>query len=449
MKRLIVLTLVLSLLLSLVTFAETTPTSFTDLPEDHWAYEAVMLMVEKGVFAGYTDGTFKPADKITRAEFAKIMVKVLELPVNENAKSGFVDLADDHWSVPYIDAASKYLTGYQTASGLKYKPDEPAVREDMAVALVMALGLDLESESILTNYKDAGDIADILAPYVATAIENALISGYVNDGVKTFKPKGELTRAEASKLLMNVLNVVEDKKIILGDPKDDVKVPLDKVAVSLEVIDYDGGLKLKWSPATAEDFKYYKIVASKSDSTPAYPDNGYATYKDDVNDWYFKIYDGQNYNGGDIGSFEAGETYYFSITAVYHSGEKITSNVVKKAMPGVKDTDTVKKDITLEIGVSDDDLILEWTPASSSGFKYYKVVASKSDSTPKYPENGYAAYISSVGDTRYELEDGDYYNSGDFSKFVEGQTYYFSITAVYNDGTKITSNVIKKVFPTD
>jgi len=60
----------------------TVPTrTFTDLASNHWAHDDIMDMVERGILSGYPDGTFRPNNTISRAEFAKIMVLALELGV--------------------------------------------------------------------------------------------------------------------------------------------------------------------------------------------------------------------------------------------------------------------------------------------------------------------------------------------------------------------------------
>ena len=49
---------------------------FTDVSKDHWAYEAIEELAEKGIINGYEDGTFKPNEPITRAEVATIISRI-------------------------------------------------------------------------------------------------------------------------------------------------------------------------------------------------------------------------------------------------------------------------------------------------------------------------------------------------------------------------------------
>lgn len=178
---------------------------FKDLPETHWAYQAVMAMVKEGVVSGYGDGTFKPDSSVTRAEFTKMMVLSSGIKPVDSQKPTFVDVKSSDWAYPYIEAAKEYMDGYQTTAGYYYKPSENAIREDVACALVKAEGYQdtvVDTSQILKLFKDAKDISDLRAKYIIIAYQKGLISGYED---KTFKPKGTLTRAEAAKLLYNGL----------------------------------------------------------------------------------------------------------------------------------------------------------------------------------------------------------------------------------------------------
>lgn len=90
---------------------------------------------------------------------------------------------------------------------------------------------------------------------------------------------------------------------------------------------------------------------------------------------------------------------------------------------------------------------LTWDAITSSKFTGYKIVASKFNSKPAYPDDGYAAYITDSKTVTYFLDTSSNYNGGDFNgEFISGQKYYFSITALYGD-TKIKGNVIELIMP--
>jgi hypothetical protein len=129
------------------------------------------------------------------------MVGAAGIQVNANDTSTIYSDMKTHWARPFVNEAETYLTGYNDASGQTYRPDTPALREDVAVALVKLKGYStsLADLSILENmFGDVTSISEGLKPYVAVAVEQGLISGY-EDG--TFRGQDTLTRAEASAML--------------------------------------------------------------------------------------------------------------------------------------------------------------------------------------------------------------------------------------------------------
>ena len=91
-----------------------------------------------------------PNKPITRAEFAKILVLSLNLKDEANRNVFFNDVDSSHWSYDYVRVASNYLSGYTNGSQIYFKPDEQAVREDMALAIVMATNLQNKQYSLKT-----------------------------------------------------------------------------------------------------------------------------------------------------------------------------------------------------------------------------------------------------------------------------------------------------------
>lgn len=192
---------------------------YSDLNKSHWAYSVIMDMTTKKILSGYPDNTFMPNKSITRAEFAKILVLTLNLKEKNNIS--FQDVTKEHWAYNYIEVASKYLSAYKGENDtLFFRPSDEAVREDVAVSVVMAAGLQDSSYklSTLNKFSDKENISENLKKYVAIAVENELMRGNA-DG--TFNPKGKLTRAEVCQLMHNSLSVLE--KIVLDEEK--IKFP--------------------------------------------------------------------------------------------------------------------------------------------------------------------------------------------------------------------------------
>ena len=191
---------------------------FNDMDQSHWAYSAIIDMANKGILQGYEDGTFRPDDLVTREQFAKILVLAMEIPLKDSdSVSTFADIDTTSWAYQYVEAVKQYLTGYKEGDKLYFRGDNIAVREDMAVAIVIAKGLDKQSidMGVLDSFSDKDGISQNLKNYIAIAVKNHIMDGY-GDGF--FGPQNALTRAEAAELMYKsgILNK-GDNKIAVGE----------------------------------------------------------------------------------------------------------------------------------------------------------------------------------------------------------------------------------------
>ncbi|MHB8918991.1 MAG: S-layer homology domain-containing protein, partial [Desulfocucumaceae bacterium] len=163
----------------------------------HWASASINRLVQSGAIKGYADGTFKPGNNITRAEFATVLVKAFKL----EPKTGrvFTDTAA-HWAKDNIATASAYgiVNGY---NDLTFGPDQLITREQMAVMVVKAAGLATPLSNG-TSFADSKSISVWAAGPVAVAVMNNVIKGYPDN---TFRPQGNATRAEAVTVIANAM----------------------------------------------------------------------------------------------------------------------------------------------------------------------------------------------------------------------------------------------------
>lgn len=172
---------------------------FIDLPQEHWSYEAVSLLVANNIISGYTDGTFLPARAITRAEFAKmISALVNDEPTFEHIT--FADVSTDDW---YYDCVTKASSlGLIKGDGKNYNPDSFIKREDAALIIYRLLvGMD-KTPLGYKPFADRNDISD----YAKDAVYALGGAGIVNgNGSNRFMPQSSLTRAETAQLIYNAL----------------------------------------------------------------------------------------------------------------------------------------------------------------------------------------------------------------------------------------------------
>ncbi len=165
------------------------PILINDINE-HWAESTIRDFISNGYINGYSDNTFRPNNSITRAEFIKIFNKYFGL----NKKSGktFNDTST-HWAKDEIDIAvtNGVINGYPDNT---FKPDEPITREQAAKVISNYKKIEDNHFDKLNKYKDALDVSD----WAKSSVEGALEQGYMNGyDDNTFKPKNNITRAEA------------------------------------------------------------------------------------------------------------------------------------------------------------------------------------------------------------------------------------------------------------
>ena len=172
---------------------QTTPApfaGFSDVSGTHWAHDCVASLASKGIISGYPGGNFKPSSQITRAEFAQIVKKAFSVS-GEGAE--FADVAKDAWYYEAVSAlASKGIVGGFDG---KYNPDFNITREDAALIIFRCLGIEASGE---LSFTDSDSFSDYSKAAVATLSSLGIINGY-EDG--SFNPKGDITRAEAAKII--------------------------------------------------------------------------------------------------------------------------------------------------------------------------------------------------------------------------------------------------------
>jgi hypothetical protein len=195
-------------------YNQTKASPFSDIETQNWAYSAILDLSTRKVLTGYPDGKFRPDRVVTRAEFAKIMVLAAGLTPTKVEATSFSDIKPTDWFTPFIESAKEYLNGYTSPSGkLIFDPEAPALREDIAVAIVKLKGYDktkLADRSIIQGmFLDYQGISEFAKDYVALAVENNLVSGFPDE---TFKAQQPVTRAQAAAMLWRAYQVGNENK---------------------------------------------------------------------------------------------------------------------------------------------------------------------------------------------------------------------------------------------
>ncbi|WP_179097628.1 S-layer homology domain-containing protein [Paenibacillus sp. FSL H7-0331] len=166
----------------------------------HWAEANIKQAISNGIVTGYPDGTFKPNNTVTRAEFAVMLMNTLK-PQGEGAALTFTDTVEiGTWAQKAVAQAFKsgIVQGYEDGS---YRPNAEITRAEMAVMLANALGLAIEADSA-TGFADDKNVPAWSKSAVAAMKKQRLVEG---KGDNEFAPMTPTTRAEAVTVLLNML----------------------------------------------------------------------------------------------------------------------------------------------------------------------------------------------------------------------------------------------------
>lgn len=128
---------------------------YSDVNRGDWFNNAISTLSNAGIVTGYNDGTFRPNQPITRGEMAKIIANFANL--NKGTKS-FTDLSG-HWSKTYVElaAGNGWIAGYPDGS---FRPDQKITRAETVTMInrvlerVPAKELRLLSRSIMLTFPD-------------------------------------------------------------------------------------------------------------------------------------------------------------------------------------------------------------------------------------------------------------------------------------------------------
>ncbi len=182
------------------------PLSSSSVPFDtkgHWAESYVGQLTQRGIIGGFPDGSFKPDDGITRAQFAAIAVKALNLP-SASGPAIFADVSSSYWANRAIAAVSQagLVTGFPDGT---FKPEDKITRAQALVILAKALPAQgAVDTTILNSYGDGSSVPAWAAPSVAKAAKAHILVSYPDPS--QIKPNVNATRADVAALTYQTLN---------------------------------------------------------------------------------------------------------------------------------------------------------------------------------------------------------------------------------------------------
>ncbi|MCQ4924853.1 S-layer homology domain-containing protein [Tissierella carlieri] len=265
---------VLSMALMLLNFGVANASGiFSDVKGTEWFYKDVNSLIELGAISGYTDGTFRPSNKVSRAEFIKILITAIgEKP---GATTG-------NWASGYISKAEELgLINQGIYQGIE--GDKIITRNEIAKIVSIADSMSFEgmqSNDMEPNIKDISLIPTEYKDHVKNAYSKGIITGFP-DG--RFGGNEGITRAEASVITLRLIrpdarvaggnnevitdnNVAEEPKIPVTEepkpqPQTDPSVKSDFVEPVFDV-----------AYSTDYSFRFHIVVSNKLDYVGKYQD---------------------------------------------------------------------------------------------------------------------------------------------------------------------------------
>lgn len=180
MTRAEVTTMFARLLTEQIEADKTYSNTFTDVPKGYWAANYIGYMQQFGIITGYSDGSFRPDAPVTRAEFAAIASRFEKL--TEGSKS-FADVPDTYWAARYINFAATrgWVTGYSDGT---FKPENTITRAEVAAVTCRLLERSADQSYIRSHLKELRTFADMTESHWAYwyAMEAANGHDYTKSG---------------------------------------------------------------------------------------------------------------------------------------------------------------------------------------------------------------------------------------------------------------------------
>ncbi len=214
--------------------------SFNDI-ESHWAKAEIEEWSEKGLINGYSNGTFKPNDNITRAEFITLVNNVIYIQGEEEIS--FEDIDGSEWYYKELKKAmfGEYIGGYEDNT---FRANDNITRQEVAVILKNLVQLNTSEEDSLEKFVDTENTPNWSRTALTLAVQKGYLTGYKDN---TMKASNYITRAESVKVLSNVFGKVYNESGTYGpavdeevlEVKGNVTVSVEDVTLQNMVIDGD------------------------------------------------------------------------------------------------------------------------------------------------------------------------------------------------------------------
>jgi hypothetical protein len=200
---LMVLSVTVGTLAPLITAAPSfAQTTFSDVSSNYWAAQFIQQLSQRGVIAGFPDGSFRPEEAVTRAQFAAMVNKAFQ-KAQQRSPISFTDVPSNYWASSAIEQAYTigFLSGYP---GNRFEPNQAIPRQQVLVSLANGLEYTpINTESTVQYFNDGSKIASYARSPIAAATEKQIVVNYPN--VKFLNPNAIATRAQVAAFIYQAL----------------------------------------------------------------------------------------------------------------------------------------------------------------------------------------------------------------------------------------------------
>lgn len=143
----------------------------------HWVQAQTQSLFDQGIIDGYPNGTFRPDAAVTRAEFIAMVNSAFGF--EDQAPVNFRDVKPGDWFAAEIAKAQAagYISGFSDGT---VKPNEKITRQEMAIMLSKILQLKNDGTGELQKFSDATTIPGWSGPACAAMVRNGYLNGYPN-----------------------------------------------------------------------------------------------------------------------------------------------------------------------------------------------------------------------------------------------------------------------------
>lgn len=193
MKKILILTILLITSISL---------AYTDITDDYWAKDIIEKFSNNEIIKGYPDGTFRPEDSLTRAEFLSMLVNITKMKSVEGNKPYLID--EKHWAKEIIDIAQSNGV-IEEGDYSTFNPDVAVRRYEICRMIANSFSNIKESyknNSYRSSFSDIKDESKEVNSILAILQELDLLNGYSDNTVRI---NITCERAEAVAFLNNIL----------------------------------------------------------------------------------------------------------------------------------------------------------------------------------------------------------------------------------------------------